>query len=248
MKAKKILVCLSLVAAMSVTSAAANIGLTSGGLRADGTTSSPTTDITLDSSEFGTLTVADDGRQFWNGSYTTDEIRFAWDLTLDSDPLVTGAFSVTNLLGFSQFFQFQTAVPSTIAVPIGGVMKGSSSVTVADANGDAAASLSSLAGTAVYQGRIEGVTLADVPGAALFNPFSLTVNSIVGSDSRTAGFSGSTPVPVGIGKLVALRHSFLLSAGDSATVNSTFYVVPEPAGVALFLVGCLALGGMRKRS
>jgi len=77
-----------------------------------------------------------------------------------------------------------------------------------------------------------------------------------------APFSLSTPTglpnafgPVNVGPVmgpglapmdsIAIRHSFTLTPGGTATLNSTLIVVPEPASAFMLVLGGLAL--LRRR-
>jgi PEP-CTERM motif len=46
---------------------------------------------------------------------------------------------------------------------------------------------------------------------------------------------------------MGIQHSFTLTGGDSATMNSTFTIVPEPATMALAALGALGLVVVRAR-
>jgi hypothetical protein len=117
-------------------------------------------------------------------------------------------------------------------------MFGSSTISINDANASGSATLSAPAGGSVYEGRINGVTQA-----TLFDdPYTLSPSFPPSTAGDTGSFSGTTSTALNAGDTLSLKHTFVLSAGDSATGNSNFTVIPEPASLVLVaiigLVGC----------
>jgi hypothetical protein len=123
-------------------------------------------------------------------------------------------------------------------------MSGSSSITINDANLNGAATVSAPAGGSIYEALVN-----DVPFETLFDDaYSLSPPFPPTTTSDNASFSGVTPAAINVGDNMAVRHTFVLTAGDAATGNSNFVVVPEPASLALTSVACLvALAVYRRR-
>jgi hypothetical protein len=185
--------------------------------------------ITTTSNGDGTYSVRFYGRV--PGEWTA---RFV--LTVDPDPFVYGLFAVMNDTSTTKNFQAMVVEPAAyLAGPT--TMSGSISGTVLDRNGDGA-TLATLAGAPMYTAMIDGVsqqTLVPdysscVAGAYMTNAFG------------PASFNGLTGPAVN--QDLAILHQFSLSAGDGATISSSFYVVPEPATALLSL---LAFGAVIHR-
>ena len=183
----------------------------------------------------------------WVGEYNTLNFNVSWDLEYNADPSVSGTIAVVNNQPVTQFFAIETGVFSTVAVPAGGILQGSSSITVADADGSGTnAIMMAPPGDAVYSGKIQGITQKPLFGA----PYGLSSNpNVSNTDIRFFPNPGpdlsTTALPVG--GLVSLRHAFTLTSGDSATANSTFIVnIPSPAGSVLLWLGLLGLSVCRR--
>ncbi len=71
------------------------------------------------------------------------------------------------------------------------------------------------------------------------DPYSKSASGTGGVAVDSQSFTGgTTTVPATI---MGIQHSFTLTAGDSATMNSTFTIVPEPCTLALAAIGGLGL-------
>lgn len=200
-------------------------------------------------SSSGTITDLGNGVQNWKGTVNqTGSYNLQWDLMLDADPSVSGSVALTNASAGTQTFTLNVSLPiSPSPSPAGSNIFGSSAITVSDANGDAAATLNAPAGGAIYTAFINSPavnqkTLFPV-GVA---PLPLTVSIPGGVNVASQTFStGTTSAAASI---LGIQHSFTLTAGDSATMNSTFTItVPEPCTVALAAIGGLGLLVVRAR-
>ena len=174
-----------------------------------------------------------------------------WNMTFDNDPVVQGITAVTNnnLLSSQQFtllFTLPTGPigPSTLS---GGSVQGG----MTDNTGDDA-TVSTAAGSAFYQGLIDG---ASSPARTLYaDPQSFSAGGafLSGNIPNTAF---GTPIPSlpspAVVSNIGIRLDFILTPGDSASFTSNFVVVavPEPATAVTFGLGLLglAIAGRRRR-
>jgi hypothetical protein len=169
-------------------------------------------------------------------------------LNLDTDPSVNGVIAVQNIAFATQQFTMTVTLltapvgPSTLT---GGSVAGG--VTDNDGNG---ATLSTVAGNALYTALIDGVL-----HQTLFNdPTTLTVVNPFDSADLTPPGSFGNPIPSLPGPAVAssigIRYNFNLSGQDAASFTGVFVVepIPEPGTAALFGIGLggLALLGRRR--
>jgi hypothetical protein len=183
-----------------------------------------------------------------DGSWSGNHAAVRWNgVDGDLDPGVSGVWSITNNTGSTQIYSFSVILPVLPVTP-SSLMFLSSTVSVSDANFAGGASLASV-GSPLYTGLID---LAPVGASALFaHPYSLVapLGSTVG-DTETAGvFPGSIPGPP-VSASIGIQHVFSLTAGDSATLNSTFFLVaiPEPATLGMALLGVTGLATAARRS
>lgn len=189
------------------------------------------------------------GYEVADGQQATTNWTLAWqDVSFDIDPGVSGNWALTNNTAGPQIFTVSVMVP-VLAVTPSSLMFGSSSITVSDANFSGSATLSTVGASALYYGTIDTVA---VGASALYSPaYSLTAGSPGGTNSQTQSFGvfpGSVAGPAVVG-FIGIQHTFSLTAGDRATFDSTFHLipVPEPGTLALATIGLAGIGIMGRR-
>jgi hypothetical protein len=202
---------------------------------------------TLDSNNgYGTYTPLGDGRLTWDGAWSSEnKMKVDWDVLLDPDPGISGPVIVTNNFAVPATFNLFMLLPTVGVYPAGSTMFGSSSITVGDANFDGVASLSTVAGSAVYNALADGVLQRQLyPHAYSLLPVFGPPGS---TNSETRTFSGELTTSA-LTTEIGIRHHFTLSPGDSATANSSFFIVPEPSTCLLGIAGiALVVATARRR-
>ena len=104
----------------------------------------------------------------------------------------------------------------------------------------------SLDGTGVFQACYNQ---GDGSPVMQFSDLLAVVGSFDGgmaSGSQSYPGSGYTPFGAALSGM-SIRADFVLTAADLAEGNTTYVLVPEPAGLALMLIGCAFLTGLRRR-
>jgi hypothetical protein len=193
-------------------------------------------------SNSGTTTTLPDGvTQEWKGTATqAGSYTMQWDLLLDPDPSVSGSIALTNAASSTQTFTLNVS-QSIASVPTGSATFGSSAISVSDANNSGGATVGAPTGSAIYTAFIN----SNVTQKLLFvDPYSKAATTLGGVAVDSQSFTGgTTSAPATI---MGIQHSFTLTAGDSATMNSTFTIVPEPCTLALAAIGGLGLVVVRR--
>ena len=144
-------------------------------------------------------------------------------------------------------FEMTVTLPGT-GIGSGGIewrKVGGMAITLSDLNGNGAM-LTTSGQQPIYQAKVDGsiVKTLGEPGSAYLpvyaNPFDSTVvpaqnyNELLEPGVNPAG-------------LLTLSIAFELSAGDSASVNATFEVIPAPASIALLgFAGAVGRGRRRR--
>lgn len=183
-----------------------------------------------------------------DGSHAESTYLVEWDgVSFDVDPGVSGNWSVTNTSGTTQIMVLSVIVPVLPVAP-SSLMFGSTSVTVSDANFDGVGVLTNLAPGPAYTGLID---MASIPASALLVDPYLLAAPPGGTASATESFGvfpGSVPGPA-VASSIGIQHIFTLTAGDRATFNSTFYLVPvpEPGTLLLVVSGLVGYGVLARR-
>ena len=179
----------------------------------------------------------------WSGSWSTEWWDATWNLVLDPDPGISGVIGLKNNTAMMQAMTYNVSMATIGYYPAGSFMTGSSSITVGDASFNSTATMSTQTGVAVYTPLIDGTQL--IPTGELFpDSYSLTATGLGATNSDNANFTSTTPLALTTS--MGINHLFNLTPGDQATLNSTFYVVPEPTTMSLIGLGALALLKRRK--
>ena len=174
----------------------------------------------------------------WSGTWSTAMWDASWNLVLDPDPGISGVIGLTNNGAMMQAMTFNVSMATIGFYPTGSFMTGSSAITVTDANFNSTATMSTQTGVAIYTALIDGTQL--IPSGELFpDAYSLTATGLGAANSANSSFTSTTPMH--LASSMGINHLFNLTPGDNATVNSTFYVIPEPMTISLLGLGGLAL-------
>ena len=201
--------------------------------------------LSFNAGDYGSSWSNPNGTFGFNGANSGGNWDMGWSLIVNPDPFVIANLVVTNNSDVAEMFTITVNMPINAIMPsslIGGSITG----TVTDLNGDGAM-LSSVGGTSIYQGLIDGGTVATL----LDDPFSVSVNDAFGSEVVGPASFGD-PIPSmpgpGVTDSIGITLTFMLSAGDSASFTSIFVAeVPGPAGLALFgVAGFVTRRGRRR--
>jgi hypothetical protein len=199
----------------------------------------------LASTSVGTVTPQPNGASEWKGSIVQPgSYTLQWDLLLDPDPSVAGAIALTNTSATTQTFTLNVSQPISPTVNAGAAISGSSSITLADANGDTLSTVGAPTGSAIYTAFINSPA---VNQRTLFvAPYTLAKNGTPGGTAADSQSIGAGPGTTAAATIIGIQHSFTLTSGDSATMNSTFAIVPEPCTMVLAAIGGLGLIAVRR--
>lgn len=187
----------------------------------------------------GTTHSPEDGSQNLGGG----ALLLEWtDVFFDADPVIAGNFAVTNNTAVTQTFVLNISMPTFFPAATTTIF-GGSGITINDSNINGSATMGTVPGVSMYRAKVDGVVVH-----TLFDsPYSLSSgfpSPILASDSQNyaflAGPNGGVLVDIGI------DHTFTLSPGDRATINSTFVIIPEPATMGLLVLGGLFI--LRRKS
>jgi hypothetical protein len=157
----------------------------------------------------------------------------AFGVELDGDPGVSLGFFVTAGAAPTHM----TITSSTVTFdPIANPQAfATAAITVTDLDGDGASGTGLFPGSAAYQAVYNGSTVF----ANLVSPVFAGVDSSATGSERFPAV-GMTTI-VGAVSSIQSQFDFLLTAFDSASGTSRFFVTPEPAGATL---ACLAFAGV----
>lgn len=177
-----------------------------------------------------------------DGSYNGSGLLFEWaDVYFNADPIIAGNFAVTNNSPVPQTFSLNVIMPTAFATGGSTTHDGGSAITVSDANFSGGSSLSTFAGFSIYASKVNG----SVSHTLFDSPYSLTTPP----GTTNAAFLNFGPLAgpgVALITSIGIDHTFTLSPGDRATVNSNYRIVPEPATLSLFVIGTVVM--LRRRA
>lgn len=204
---------------------------------------------------------ADVGSQFWgvhdivdngDGTFDSDGSKsesqlwsYQWDITAHPDPFVDAVFTLSNMSNATQTFTVVTdlAVGNTFPTPtFGGKISGS----VVDTNGNGTATLGGVGSSSIYMGLIDdNQVLPLLSGQFSCNSANCTQNigliqSGLQPDLLTP--DGSLSYAGIVMEKISIRLNFTLTAGDTATFQAYFNVLPIPVPAAVWLLGSGLLG------
>lgn len=158
------------------------------------------------------------------------------DLTMvyDEDPLVAGAFAAANNSVSDLIFTITFTSPINPAITPSTLYGGSMSGSYTDTGKDGSILVSTVSPDPLYQGMIDGVDIFSIyPHLSSWTALNFGSGNIAADGDLTNNVG-----PQAL-STISLEYKFLLSAGDSATMNGVFEVVPEPATLSI-----LGLGGL----
>lgn len=203
--------------------------------------------MTLSSNSAGTVNPIPGSDAFeWTGDMTNSAMgwHLNWDLTIDPDPSISGTASFTNITGATMNFTYTVSALSTEAI-LSPTVNGASTITVVDTDNDGA-TMASLPNDSIYDAFIQAASQQTLFNVNSANPYSL-VAAPQGA-AADVGIWGPQPatVPLAIGDVFGINHDFSLTPGDQATVNSNFFIIPEPTTLGLLVLGGMVM--LRRRS
>ncbi len=163
---------------------------------------------------------------------------FSWDMEINADPFIDANFTITNLTGMDQTFNLSFGIPVTPTFN-DGIETGFLGFTLNDANGSGDATVQ----FTNWDGTINGAVEMEIFAAS---PFSCFGANCFGS---VAPVSGGPENYVGPVNTIGIDMTFILSAGDSITIDTRYEVAPIPVPAAVWLFGSSLLGlfGISKR-
>ncbi len=175
-----------------------------------------------------------DGTFSSDGSASTPNWTFNWDMTVKPDPFIDAVFGFKNNSAFTQTFVVSVLLPVFPAqIPLTKV-GGSVGLTLTDSNFNGFAQVTD-AGDGVYFGQNDGVNTLEL----LDNPFALTVNT-AGATSVTsdfAGLPGPSILAPAAASTIGIVHRFRLTPGDSVAFTSFYIVEAVPEASTFVMVG-----------
>jgi hypothetical protein len=182
-----------------------------------------------------TLTQGQNGNYSTSGQEAAPSFSILFDFALNTDPAVSGSFTLTNLSGTTQTFTVAATLSGLLPI-VGPTRIGGSfgDATYTDANGDESVEISS---AAFYRAMIDGGGVHDL---GLFDQMASGGPGIFGTISRE---EFGKPIPNDVGPAVAGSigvsfPGFSLTPGDSVQVPFEFVVaVPEPVFAPIFAIG-----------
>jgi len=214
-----------------------------------------------------TLSLAQEGQTVWSsteegvqtgpltydfeGGQGGDSWAVDWDVEIDIDPFVSGAFGVTNTGAVPQNFTLMASLPILPVTP-SSLVGGSTGGSVTDGNFDGMGGVSTQPGLPLYRALLDGVQFTPMDIYSDPTTFPAAATYAFPGETRVIpavnlGLPGPTIPGPAVNSTIAIEHNFVLAPGDSVAFTSFLLVVPEPASM-LFLLGGLPLLLRRRRS
>ncbi len=196
------------------------------------------------SGEPGTMEVSSAGGDVYDftGGYEGPDWSGTWEGSFDVDPIINFGMAVTNNTAMTQTFIATLTIPTSGAIAPPSTVFCGTSVTI---TGLGPATVATPAGDFLYRALVSGAPMGP-PCDLLPPPFSLT--TATGLPEVAGPFNvGPAPGPgLADPDTIGIRHAFTLTAGGTATVNSTFIIVPEPGTLTVVVMGVAALVRRRR--
>jgi len=172
------------------------------------------------------------------GSDTTPVWDYSWMIVANPDPFIDSVLTFTNLTGVTQTFNVTLNLPVTPPFSPG-LKTGDLAFDFSDANGDGSASVSNVNWTGLIDGS-SAMSILSGGATCTGTGCSFALGPIV---------NGPLLHPAGVASTLGILLSFDLSAGDTATFDTRFEVVPVPIPAAAWLFGSALglLGWLRRR-
>ncbi|HEY3245004.1 MAG TPA: PEP-CTERM sorting domain-containing protein [Phycisphaerae bacterium] len=177
----------------------------------------------------------------YTGSYVGPDWSGNWSGFIDDDPIINSAIAVTNSTPFTQTYITTLTIPTVGAIAAPSTVFCGTSVTV---TGLGPATVATPPGDFLFRALVSGAPMGP-PCDLLPDPFSLTTPT--GLPAVAGPFNvGPAPGP-GLAAIdsIGIRHAFTLTPGGTATINSTFIIIPEPGSMLLLVGGAAAM--LRRR-
>jgi len=194
---------------------------------------------------YGSVTPVPNGDKWkyqMTGYYDIEGSHVTYSFLIDPDPSLVGSVNVTNTTPTTNnyFFNFSTPVPTFNP----SLLSGSVGVTLTN-DGSPSATFATVSPKPIYDALINGVSTKTL----LNDPHALVVTVPNDTGTETAKFGIPVPDPGGlVTNTIGILVNFSLTSGDGVGVSANFTAnpVPEPASMAVLMIGALGLVRRRK--
>lgn len=209
--------------------------------------------VDVDLSAWSTIELLDEEQglyRYWGNWSSGDdsELEVWWDITARSDPVVSGAFGVTNNLNVAQNYTVIFNLPVFPVLLGPNYSVGSVGITVSDGgtNGATVDHKNNNAAIPIYQARIDGANYQ----ALNIVPLPLVAPNGGGGTNIGSASYGVQAAPAVLVDM-EVEINFRLTAFDSAAVTFNFLVEPVPEASSVLMCGMAGLGmlgyGIKRR-